>query len=491
MAAPKLSEAYIKNSSKLVLSFDQPLDDSVATPATCFSINYGRIPISSVEYYGTAQLIVNLDQAVVYKDKLQVNYQPPEDISLALRGALGNNPTPVLIRRNAVRAFYKVPVKNQLSPDENSWTANSNLGGGKQFIPDPNDPDFDGSISTIDICGDGSIIIGTPGGGSGSGNGLADGAITSLKDLVRGSGYTDGTFLEVPFEGGTGEGAKATVTITGGEFATVILSSPGSGYTVDDVLTVDDANVGAGGGVDFAITVGAINVVVAEQGVASGNGSVSSFNYPIAERPSPRAATPDDFILAYGLREAIQISNIDDADATQPNTDKIWMAIEDACALIDNYIQGATRAGRVLISSNRRRTSLIIARYYLDTVRRREDVKNDYERAITELDKARKLEDLLRPDLPWWQDPCNPNRARGIRSWRIPQVYNGVSGKGLSGFWTDPGHSEVDDWRYSRTNSEGNNDDGNWNRGGRRLAPDRTLDQPVDDGGNNDGGDTP
>ena len=44
--------------------------------------------------------------------------------------------------------------------------------------------------------------------------------------------------------------------------------------------------------------------------------------YPKPARPNPRSATPDDFVMAYGLREAIQLTNIDDADATQPNTEK-------------------------------------------------------------------------------------------------------------------------------------------------------------------------
>ena len=232
----------------------------------------------------------------------------------------------------------------------------------------------------------------------------------------------------------------------------------------DDLCSDVSGNGGSGG---------------ANGGVGAGYG-----NYPIKPRPNPRTATPDDFILAYGLREAIQISNLDDADATQPNTDKIWMAIQDACALIDNYIVQASRGGKLLISSNRRRTALIIARYYLDSVRRREDVKNDYERCITEMERARTMEDVIRPDAPWWQDPCNPNRGKGVRSWRVPQRYNGVSGKGLSGWWNDAGAEEVDDWRYDRTNSEVNNDDPNW----RQLAVDKDDDsraprQPADDGG--------
>jgi phage gp36-like protein len=217
----------------------------------------------------------------------------------------------------------------------------------------------------------------------------------------------------------------------------------------------------------------------------SGSASVGRnyANYPIRSRPNPRSATPDDFVLAFGLREAIQLSNIDDADAVEPNSDKIWMAIQDACALIDNYIVQASRGGKLLISSNRRRTALTIARYYLDSVRRREDVKNDYEMAIKDLDRAMSMESVVRPDAPWWADPCNPNRGRGVRSWRVPQHYNGVSGKGLSGWWTDAGAEEVDDWRYDRLNSETNNDNTNWREGVLADDDSRAPIQPADDGG--------
>ena len=187
--------------------------------------------------------------------------------------------------------------------------------------------------------------------------------------------------------------------------------------------------------------------------------------------------------LAYGLKEAIQLSNLDDADATQPNTDKIWMAIQDACALIDNYIIQASRGGKLLISSNRRRTALIIARYYLDTVRRREDIKNDYEMAITELDRARNTQDnVVRPDPPWWQDPCNPWSGGGVRSHRIPQYYNGVSGKGLSGWWVDSAAEEATDFRENSINSQNNNDQANGG-GGISDSSRTNPNSPTDDGG--------
>ena len=103
--------------------------------------------------------------------------------------------------------------------------------------------------------------------------------------------------------------------------------------------------------------------------------------------------------------------------------------------------------------------------------------------AIKDLDRAMSMESVVRPDPPWWADPCNPNRGAGVRSWRVPQHYNGVSGKGLSGWWTDAGAEEVDDWRYDRLNSETNNDSSNWTGGVLADGDSRSPVQPADDGG--------
>ena len=378
MAAPQIQEVSIKVANKVLLTFDQAIDDSVNVPLTCFSINYGRVPLKAWEYYGTAAIVLTLGNSITYKDKIEVNYQPPEEMHQALRAPVADNASVVTIRRNAVRAFFKVPALNQLAPDEGNWNSMSNLGVsnavGKDFGP----------------------------------------------------------------EGGGDWGDQCGNSIDGSD-------KPG--------------------------------------GNGSASGASGGYRYPIKQRPNPRTATPDDFVLAYGLKEAIQLSNLDDADATQPNTDKIWMAIQDACALIDNYIIQASRGGKLLISSNRRRTALIIARYYLDTVRRREDIKNDYEMAITELDRARNTQDnVVRPDPPWWQDPCNPWSGGGVRSHRIPQYYNGVSGKGLSGWWVDSAADEATDFRENNVNSQNNNDQANGGGGisdGSRTNPN----SPTDDGG--------
>ena len=379
MAAPQVQEISIKSSDTLLMSFDQAIDDSVNIPITCFSVNYGRVPVTSWRYRGTAEIVLKVGKPLKAKDKIEVNYQPPEDVKQALRAPVAANASTITMRRNAVRAFYKVPAINQIRPNEAAWNEMSNLGSNFDVGTDANPETGGGSSGWDDTCDNGSSAGSSSGGSSGSANA----------------------------------------------------------------------------------------------------------RYPNTARPNPRSATPDDFVLAYGLREAIQLSNIDDGDASQPNTEKIWMAIQDACALIDNYIMQAGKAGQLLISSNRRRTALIIARYYLDSVRRREDVKNDYEQCLKELTQATSLETVVRPDDPWWADQCSGRSNNGIRSFRVPQHYNGVSGKGLSGWWTDSGYVESDDWRYDRYGSESNNDQGNWEGSRSSIQDDsRNPDQPTDNGGN-------
>lgn len=511
MAAPKVDEVFLKNNTAVLVFFDQPLDEEIPFPVTSFSLNYGKIPISAAGYYGTAGILLTLDREMTYRDKLELNYQPPEDLDLALRAPLGDGPSTALIRRNAVRAFYKLPVKNLLGHDEQAWLATSNLGGGKRFIPNTDNPEIDGNMPGFDPCGDGSVIIGNP---NNIINRRQQGEILQLKNLVGGSNYPDGYVnnQKVNVNRGAGRSAELALNIVNGEVVGAAIVDGGYFYQVDDILTLENDP-----GMGFSVQVGAVyffeynedpgdgtvgelppgTVVQASDNNSGGSGGGSSGSndgtrwqdlpYPNIDRPTPRAATPDDFILAYGLREAIQLSNIDNADASQPNNEKIWMAIEDACALIDNYITGATRAGRILISSSRRRTSLIIARYYLDTVRRREDVKKDYELAITELDKARTLQDVTRPEIPWWLDPCNPNRGNGVRSHRIPQYYNGVSGKGLGGWWVDSSSEERADYRIDGDNTQNNNNQPN---SGGSVTASREPQQPNDDGSTGSGGET-
>ena len=64
--------------------------------------------------------------------------------------------------------------------------------------------------------------------------------------LVGGTLYTDGTFASVPLTGGSGAGAVATITVSGNTVVGVVLTSPGTGYTVGNTLSCAASYIGNG-----------------------------------------------------------------------------------------------------------------------------------------------------------------------------------------------------------------------------------------------------
>ena len=116
MAAPQVQEITVKVSNKVLVTFDQAIDTTIEVPITSFSINYGKIPVIAWQYYGTAAIVLEIGRTLTSRDKIELNYQPPEDIKVALRAPVPENASTVTLRRNVVRAFYKVPALIQLKP---------------------------------------------------------------------------------------------------------------------------------------------------------------------------------------------------------------------------------------------------------------------------------------------------------------------------------------------------------------------------------------
>lgn len=63
------------------------------------------------------------------------------------------------------------------------------------------------------------------------------GGIGLINTLVAGTGYTNGTYPNVNFTGGTGNSARGTVTVAGGMVTAVSITYAGFGYVVGDTLT--------------------------------------------------------------------------------------------------------------------------------------------------------------------------------------------------------------------------------------------------------------
>jgi hypothetical protein len=105
--------------------------------------------------------------------------------------------------------------------------------------------------------------------------------IKTLGSITPGSGYVSAIYTNVPLTGGNGSGARATISVVGGQVATVTLTDRGIGYEVGDSLSASNTNLG-GSGSGFAIPVSAIYAQGIEMSnAATGSGAVSlTFSNP-------------------------------------------------------------------------------------------------------------------------------------------------------------------------------------------------------------------
>lgn len=83
------------------------------------------------------------------------------------------------------------------------------------------------------------------------------GAINTLANLVAGSGYTNGTYTNVPLTGGNGNSATANITVAGGVVTVCTLVAAGANYLQGDILSAVAANIG-GTGSGFTIQITAL-----------------------------------------------------------------------------------------------------------------------------------------------------------------------------------------------------------------------------------------
>lgn len=106
----------------------------------------------------------------------------------------------------------------------------------------------------------------------------------------------------------------------------------------------------------------------------------------------PLAATVANFITALSMVEAVELSNLD-SGGSYVDCDRLNMALQDAYAELTSLRLVLSSANYATVQANLRRWMIVIARYWLDTVRRRDDVTRDYDllhRQIVELKASSK-----------------------------------------------------------------------------------------------------
>lgn len=76
---------------------------------------------------------------------------------------------------------------------------------------------------------------------------IVQGEVQAFSSISGGSGYTNGVYKNVYLTGGNGAGLTATVVIVGQTVVSVNIDSGGNFYTVGDVITVNNTDVGGTG----------------------------------------------------------------------------------------------------------------------------------------------------------------------------------------------------------------------------------------------------
>ena len=94
-------------------------------------------------------------------------------------------------------------------------------------------------------------------------------------------------------------------------------------------------------------------------------------------------ATLDDMLVRFGERELIELS--DPEEQATLNEATVATALRDASDLIDGYVAGRYRVPLVPVPAPVRRWCVDIARFYLDTLRTNEAVRQAYDDALAGL----------------------------------------------------------------------------------------------------------
>jgi hypothetical protein len=104
--------------------------------------------------------------------------------------------------------------------------------------------------------------------------------IKTLGAITGGSGYVNGSYVNVTLTGGSGSGAKATIGVSGTAVTTVTITARGAGYTVGDVLSATAASLG-GSGAGFSIPVTAIYLQAIEMSLAATGTGAAALTFSI------------------------------------------------------------------------------------------------------------------------------------------------------------------------------------------------------------------
>ncbi len=78
--------------------------------------------------------------------------------------------------------------------------------------------------------------------------------IDNLSNIVDHDNHTNGSYTNVSFIGGSGYGAKGTVTVSGNNITDISITTPGYNYQIGDNLTIDNDTIGGSDNASFLVS---------------------------------------------------------------------------------------------------------------------------------------------------------------------------------------------------------------------------------------------
>ncbi len=125
----------------------------------------------------------------------------------------------------------------------------------------------------------------------------------------NGTLYTDGFYPDVTLGAGTGTGATANITILNGAVLSCVLTSGGSGYSVNDLLNISSVQVG-GTGSGFQVRVDLVSGNL-DSPIDFPPGYERAFRYNLALELAPEfGKTPDPIVVARADKALEEIKNL-------------------------------------------------------------------------------------------------------------------------------------------------------------------------------------
>jgi hypothetical protein len=112
--------------------------------------------------------------------------------------------------------------------------------------------------------------------------GITTSNIKTLGAITGGSGYVDLVYPGVPLTGGSGFGAEADITVSGGAVTAVTITSRGAAYEVGDVLSASNVDLG-GAGAGFSVPVSTIYVQAIEMSTAATATAINTVTFSTPE----------------------------------------------------------------------------------------------------------------------------------------------------------------------------------------------------------------